>query len=84
MVKASELAWVVEKLSDRATRTHCTLLGLLLEGLFTGHDPSRWLGQEVSKNIAVRVGSDQEVSETSRVGSCRVGSGRVGSGQDVF
>ena len=40
-----------------------------LPGLFTGHDPARGLGQEVSLKThgSSRVGSDQEVVEISRV-----------------
>ena len=49
-------------------------------GIFTGHDPTRGPSQEVSKTLAGRVGSGQEVS--------RVGSGqevlRIGSGQEAF
>ena len=44
-------------------------------------DPAREWGQDVTKTLAGRGGSSQEVFEILSVGSGRVGSGRVGSGR---
>ena len=58
-----------------------------IQGLFTGHDPTRGSGQVGLKSLAGRVGSGHDVLKyhgSGRVGSTgfkisRVGSGRVGS-----